>query len=104
VLPYCSPCPGPRSVLILDNASIHKSTRLRELCEQYGVELRFLPPYPPDYNPIEATFNDIKAWIKRNQRLVKDFEGFESFLHFAVSQVCGTHAGAHFREAGYVVD
>ena len=101
MLPYYSPYPGPRSVLILDNTSIYKSTRLRELC---GVELRFLSPYSPDYNPIEVTFNDIKAWIKRNQRLVKDFESFESFLHFAVSQVCGTHAGAHFREAGYVVD
>ena len=78
--------PRPRSVLILDNTSIHKSTRLRELYGQYGVELRFLPPYSPDCNPIEAAFNDIKAWIKRNQRLVKDFESFEGFLHFAVSK------------------
>jgi transposase len=104
VLPYCSPYPGPRSVLILDNASIHKSERLRELCEQHGVLLRFLPPYSPDFNPIEATFNDIKAWIKRNRRLIEDFESFEAFLHFAVSQACGTHAGQHFREAGYIVD
>lgn len=104
MLPYCSPYPGPRLVLILDNASIHKSARLRELCEQHGVELRFLPLYSPDYNLIEATFNDIKAWIRRNQRLVKEFKSFDAFLHFAVSQVCGTHAGQHFREAGYIVD
>ena len=104
VLPHCTPYPGPRSVLILDNAAIHKSTRLRELYKQHGVLLKFLPPYSPDYNPIEATFKDIKAWIRRNQRLAKDFESFKGFLHFAVSQVCGTHAAAHFREAGYIVE
>jgi transposase len=104
VLPYCSPYPGPRSILILDNASIHKSERLRKLCGQYGVELRFLPPYSPDFKPIEATFKDIKAWIKRNHRLVEQFESFRAFLYFAVSQVCGIHAGQHFREAGYIID
>ena len=102
MLPYCTPYPGPRSVLILDNASIHKSTRLQELCEEYGVLLKFLPPYSPDFNPIEATFNDIKAWIKRNYRLMEDFASFKAFLHFAIEQVCGTHAREHFKEAGYV--
>jgi transposase len=104
VLPYCSPYPGPRSVLILDNASIHRSEQLQELCQEHGVLLKFLPPYSPDFNPIEATFGDIKAWIKRNHRLMEDFESFEAFLHFAVSQASGTHAGQHFREAGYIVD
>ena len=80
MLPYYLLYPGPRLVLILDNASIHKSTRLRELCEEYGVLLRFLPPYSPDFNPIEATFKDIKAWIKRNHRLMEDFVSFEAFL------------------------
>ena len=61
VLPYYTPYPGPQLVLILNNAAIHKSTRLRELCEQHGVLLKFLPPYSPDYNPIKATFSDIKA-------------------------------------------
>ena len=85
VLPHCTPYLGPRSVLILDNAAIHKSTRLRELCEQHGVLLKFLPPYSPDYNPIKATFSDIKAWIRRNQWLAKDFESFNGFLYFTIS-------------------
>ena len=104
VLPNCTPYPGPRSIIILDNASIHKSTRLWELCERSGVILEFLPPYSPDFNPIEATFKDLKAWIKRNYTLASKFESFNSFLEFAISQLCGIYAKAHFRNAGYVVN
>jgi transposase len=103
VLPYCNPRPGPRSVLILDNASIHKSPRLRELCEAYGVELVFLPPYSPDFNPIEATFHDLKAWIRRNYQLATDFVDFGRFLEYSVSQGA-KNAKAHYKEAGYIVN
>ena len=64
VLPNTTPYLGPRSIIVLDNASIHKSGRLRELCEHSGVILEFLPPYLPDFNPIEATFKDLKVWIR----------------------------------------
>jgi len=106
VLPHCSPYPGPRSVLILDNASIHKDLRLQRLCNEAGVLLRFLPPYSPDYNPIEATFGDLKTWIKRNYMLATDFEDFGNFLDFAVCQACkgGANVKGHFRKAGYIVD
>jgi len=104
VLPHCSLYPGPWSVLILDNASIHKDARLQQLCNDAGVILKFLPPYSPDYNPIEATFKDLKAWIKRNYVLAEDFEDFGSFLHFAVSQACRANVRGHFQEAGYIVD
>ena len=65
--------------------------------------LKFLPPYSPDYNPIEATFKDLKEWIKRSYHLAADFENFGDFLHFAVSQCRGLNAKQHFREAGYIV-
>jgi transposase len=88
----------------LDNASIHKNARLQQLCSDAGVLLKFLPPYSPDYNPIEATFKDLKAWIKRNHSLAEDFENFGDFLHFAVGQACGANVRGHFKEAGYVVE
>lgn len=44
--------PENYSVLILDNASIHKSQYLRDLCEEKGVRLEFLPAYSPDFNPV----------------------------------------------------
>ena len=47
-------------VLILDNAMLHKTSRTRELIEAAGARLLFLPPYSPDYNPIEHDFANIK--------------------------------------------
>jgi len=44
--------PGPYSVLVLDNASIHKKQQLYDLCSEKGVQLEFLPPYSPDFNPV----------------------------------------------------
>ena len=104
VLPCCTPYPGPRSVLILDNASIHKDARLQQLCSDAGVLLKFLLPYSLDYNPIEATFKDLKAWIKRNYVLAEDFEIFGDFLQFAIGQACGANVRGHFQEAGYIVE
>jgi transposase len=104
VLPHCTPYPSPQSIIILDNVVIHKLARLSNLCEEHGVPLLFLPLYSLDYNPIEATFKDLKAWVKRNHRLVEAYESFEAFLHLAISQSMGSHAREHYREAGYILD
>jgi len=104
VLPNCTPYPGPRSIIILDNASIHKLKRLQELCDQVGIILKFLPPYLPDLNPIKATFKDLKAWIKRNHILAVNFKSFNIFLEFAISQACGVYIEGHFKRAGYIVE
>ena len=44
--------PGPYSVLVLDNASIHKGRYLLDICNAKGVRIEFLPPYSPDLNPV----------------------------------------------------
>jgi len=56
----------PHSVLVVDNASIHKVTGIRELVEGHGACLIYLPSYSPDLNPIELTFSSIKAWLRAN--------------------------------------
>lgn len=58
VLPYTTP---GYSVIVLDNASIHRSARVRELCAMCEVELEYLPPYSPDYNPIKKSFKQLKS-------------------------------------------
>ena len=85
----------------MDNASIHRGVRIKELCEDAGVDLFFLPPYSPDLNPIEATFHDLKAWIRRNQQLAGTYDDFGEFIKLAVRMAGGNNARSHFRSAGY---
>jgi len=56
----------PGQVVIMDNASFHKSIRTRELIESVGCKLIFLPPYSPDLNPIEKFWANMKRWIEYN--------------------------------------
>ena len=48
-------------IVMLDNLGAHKSERARELIEGRGCQLLFLPPYSPDFNPIEEAFSKIRA-------------------------------------------
>jgi transposase len=52
-----NPYPQDKSIIVLDNCAIHKSELLREVVEASGHLLIFLPPYSPDYNPIEESFS-----------------------------------------------
>lgn len=47
-----NPFPGPRSILVMDNASIHKTYKVQEILVEYGVMVIYLPPYSPDFNPV----------------------------------------------------
>jgi transposase len=48
------------SVAIMDNASFHRKKKLMDLARRHGIKLLFLPPYSPDYNPIEKTWANMK--------------------------------------------
>jgi hypothetical protein len=56
LLPYYGRFLALKSVLIMDNASIHHSDVVKTLCQEAGVILIYLPPYSPDMNPIEEFF------------------------------------------------
>ena len=59
------------SVIVMDNAKIHHGEKLTESIEQMGCKVLYLPPYSPDYNPIETTFSGIKSWLKRYRIFVE---------------------------------
>ena len=44
------------------------------MCDNAGVLLKYLPPYSPDFNPIEEAFAELKAWIKRNNELAEGYD------------------------------
>ena len=57
---------NPKSIIIMDNASVHKGERVQELISEVGALLRFLPAYSPDLNPIEEVFAEAKGYLKAN--------------------------------------
>jgi transposase len=52
-------------VVVMDNLPAHKGPRVEELITAAGAELRYLPPYSPDMNPIEKAFSKLKAYLRK---------------------------------------
>lgn len=69
---YLCPRLSASDVVVLDNAKIHKTRQTRELIEASGAEVLFLPPYSPDYNPIEHDFANIKRLREYNADITID--------------------------------
>ena len=75
----------PGMVLVIDNASFHKSKKIIELVEAAGCRVIFLPPYSPDFNPIEHHWSAVKNAIRRTAETVQDF--YEAAIQ-ALGEVC----------------
>jgi transposase len=107
LLPLCGRWPEPKSVLVMDNATIHYTERVEEMCRDAGVKLVYLPPYSPDLNPIEEFFTELKAFVKRSWRIYKENpeQGFDSFLEWCINVVGQRKKSArgHFRHTGVII-
>ena len=62
---FLVPVLTPGDIVIMDNLPAHKGDAIRNAIEAAGAELRFLPPYSPDLNPIENAFSKLKAGLKK---------------------------------------
>jgi transposase len=86
-------------VVIMDNLPAHKPARVRELIEERGCELIYLPSYSPDLNPIEEAFSKIKGILRRAGARTK--EALLEVLGEALSAVGAQDARGYFEHAGY---
>ena len=100
-----TPYPGPRSVLIMDNASTHHNQYLGPMCAAAGVRVEYLPPYSPDLNPIELSFHELKAWMRKERELSYEFGiWFEGFIAMGLRLVVTEDtARGYFRHCGVYV-
>jgi len=62
------------SLVIMDNASFHRKKVLFEIANRYGINLLFLPPYSPEFNPIEHSWANFKEWLKSNSQRFTCFD------------------------------
>lgn len=86
-------------IVIMDNLPAHKPDRVRELIEQRGCELLYLPSYSPDLNPIEEAFSKIKGILRRAGARTR--EALVEAIGRALSAVSSWDAWSFFKHAGY---
>jgi transposase len=91
----------PGQVVVLDNLSVHKADSIREALERRGCQLLFLPPYSPDFTPIEQAFSKIKALLRGLGARIRD--ALLEAIHLAVDAITREDAVAWFTHAGYAL-
>lgn len=89
----------PGQIVVMDNLSAHKTEKVRELVEEAGCELLYLPPYSPDLNPIEEAFSKIKGILRKAEARTR--EVLVEALGSALSSVSEEDARGFFEHCGY---
>jgi transposase len=84
---------------VMDNLSAHRPKRIKELIEQHGCRLLYLPAYSPDYNPIEEAFAKIKDLLRKAAARSK--EALIEAIGAALSAVTAADVLGFFEHAGY---
>ena len=86
-------------VVVMDNLGAHRPGRVRELIEQRGCQLIYLPSYSPEYNPIEEAFAKVKDLLRKAAARTK--ETLVEAIGVELSAVSAQDARGFFEHAGY---
>ena len=89
----------PGQVVVLDNLPAHKSPQVDALIEAAGARVMRLPPYSPDFNPIEMAISKMKSVLRKLARRTVD--GLLAAIDEAVATVTADDALAFIRHCGY---
>jgi transposase len=89
----------PGDVVILDNLSAHKDEETKILIEQAGAELRFLPPYSPDLNPIEKMWSKIKTYLRAAE--ARSEQALQEIIEAALKTITPHDARGWFSSCRY---
>lgn len=94
---------NPRSVVIMDNASIHHVQEVSHLIEtQARAKLHFLPPYSPDLNPAEGVFSQVKSIMKQNRMLFQVCTSPRAMIAIIFGMIEKQDCIGHITNCGYI--
>jgi transposase len=91
----------PGDVVVLDNLAVHKQPEVRAAIEQAGAHIRFLPPYSPDFNPIELAFAKLKAFLRAARP--RSYEQVCHLIAIALDLFTADECANFVRHCGYRV-
>lgn len=89
----------PGDIVVMDNLASHKVPGVREAIEAVGAELLYLPPYSPDFNPIENAFSKLKALLRKAAQ--RSIEGLWSTIGDLLDAFSPQECANFFANAGY---
>jgi transposase len=89
----------PGDVVVLDNLVVHKQPEVRAAIEATGAQLRFLPPYSPDFNPIELVFAKLKAFLRAARP--RTFDEVTMLIGVALELFTPPECANYVRHCGY---
>jgi transposase len=97
-------CPELREgdIVILDNLSTHKIQNVEKLVSARGASVRYLPPYSPDFNPIEQAFAKLKAHLR--QAAARTLDELQHALARALPCFSSAHCRNFFHDANYTTN
>lgn len=90
-------CPG--DILIMDNLPAHKSPRVTLAVERAGCRLVYLPPYSPDFNPIENMWSKVKAYLRKAG--ARTFDAVVEAVRNALRSITLADCEGYFEHCGY---
>ena len=91
----------PGQIVVWDNLSVHKSDPAQQLIAAAGCQLLWLPPYSPDYAPIEQAFSKLKAALRRAEARTRD--ALDDAITAALATITATNAQGWFAHCGYPI-
>ena len=99
---FLAPTLAPGDVVIMDNLPAHKVSGARAAIERAGASLMFLPPYSPDFNPIEQVFAKIKALLRK--AATRTLDDLEAAIASALDAFLPDECANYFTNSGYEPD
>ncbi len=97
---FLAPTLQAGQVVVLDGLGAHRTERVRNLIEERGAELVFLPPYSPDMNPIEEAFSKIKSIVRKAGARTR--EALDEAISEALAAVTLEDVAGWFSHCGYL--
>lgn len=88
-------------IVVMDNLSSHKRDRTRDMIERAGAQLKFLPPYSPDFNPIEMIFAKAKHLLR--SLACRTRHELWRAMQSVLDQITASDASNCFRHCGYTL-
>lgn len=103
LIPKMSPFDGtsPKSIVIMDNFSVHHVDEVKEMFQDAGIPVFFLPPYSPDYNPIEEAFSYVKTYLREHDELLQSITNPCTIIRSAFESITPYHCSQWITHSGY---